>query len=134
MPGTGYFADLSRHPENERVAEVLVVRSEGSLVYFNVDHVRDRLDAIVQARPSPPRLVVLFMGNVPHVDLAGAELLVDVARELFRQGIAFHLAEVHGQVREALLRVGDERATQLAESNQTVDDVLSRWRMRAVPV
>src|SRR5439155_19085174 len=38
VPGTRYFADLARHPENRREADVLVVRSEGSLLYFNVDH------------------------------------------------------------------------------------------------
>jgi MFS superfamily sulfate permease-like transporter len=43
VPGTSYFADLIRHPENARVPGALVVRPEGSLVYFNVDHVRDRV-------------------------------------------------------------------------------------------
>ena len=76
VPGTSYFADLTRHPENQREPDVLIVRPEGSLLYFNVDHVRDALKALVGERPTPPRLLVLFMGNVPHVDLAGAELLV----------------------------------------------------------
>src|SRR5580765_1281582 len=78
IPGTSYFADMARHPENPREPDVLIVRPEGSLIYFNVDHVRDALKALVDQRPSPPRLIVLFMGNVPHVDLAGAELLVDL--------------------------------------------------------
>src|SRR6185295_19243216 len=50
VPGTSYFADLIRHPENERVPDVLVVRSEGGLLYFNVDHVRDRLTALLNER------------------------------------------------------------------------------------
>ena len=61
---------------------MLVVRPEGSLLYFNVDHVRDALSAIVSERPAPPRLIILFMGNVPHVDLAGAELLVHLRATL----------------------------------------------------
>ena len=56
VPGTSYFADLARHPENERMPDVLVVRSEGSLLYFNVDHVRDRLPALVTRAAAPPRL------------------------------------------------------------------------------
>ena len=132
VPGTRYFADLARHPENRREADVLVVRSEGSLLYFNVDHVRDRLLAIAGGRASPPRLVVFFMGNVPYVDLAGAELLMDLRAAFLREGIEFHLAEAHGQIREALSRVGDDRATALAEAHQTVDDVLARWRRTAL--
>jgi len=48
---------------------VLIVRNEGALLYFNVDHVRDHVATLVSTRSAPPRLVVLFMGNVPFVDL-----------------------------------------------------------------
>jgi SulP family sulfate permease len=113
VPGTSYFADLVRHPENERVPDVLVVRSEGGLLYFNVDHVRDRLTALLNERSSPPRLIVFFMGNVPHADLAGAELLIDLQSMFRRRGIEFRLAEVHGEIREALQRVGSAGATGL---------------------
>jgi len=128
VPKTSFFADLIRHPENERVADVLVVRSVGSLVYFNVDHVRDRISALVNEQSAPPHLVVLFMGNVPGVDLAGAEMLVDLERTFGRQGISFRLAEVHGPVREALRRLEPSHRSDLAEANQTVDDVLVKWR------
>jgi high affinity sulfate transporter 1 len=125
VPGTSYFADLTRHPENERVRDVLVARTEGAILYFNVDHVRDRLTALATERDPLPRLVVLFMGNVPFVDLAGAELLLDLEAKLRARGIDFRLAEPHGTVREALRRLG---ATTLAEAHQPVDDVLKKWR------
>jgi high affinity sulfate transporter 1 len=128
VPNTSFFADLIRHPENERVADVLVVRTEGSLVYFNVDHVRDRISALVNEQSAPPHLVVLFMGNVPGVDLAGAEMLVDLERTFGRQGVSFRLAEVHGPVREALRRLEPSHRSDLAEANQTVVDVLAKWR------
>ncbi len=128
VPGTSYFADLVRHPENMREPGVLVVRPEGSLLYFNVDHVRDALTAILAAQPATPRLVVLFMGNIPHVDFAGAELLVHLRELLTSRGIDFRLAETHGEVRDALRRLGGPHGPGLAEANQTVDGVLSHWR------
>jgi len=127
VPGTSYFADLKRHPENMRVPEVLVLRTEGSLLYFNVDHVRDRTLALLNERTEPTRLVVFFMGNVPYVDLAGAELLVDLRSTLAGRGIELRLAEVHGEVREAMGRLGGGHAAGFADANQTVDDVLSAW-------
>ena len=130
VPGTSYFADLARHPENQREPEVIVIRPEGSLVYFNVDHVRDAVKALVEKCPSPPRLIVLFMGNVPHVDLAGAELLVDLRATYFARGMDFRLAETHGEVNAALRRLGHGHGAGLAETNQTIDDVLNRWRGR----
>jgi SulP family sulfate permease len=133
VPGTSYFADLIRHPENERVPDVLVFRTEGSLLYFNIDHVRDRVLTLLSERAAPPRLVVFFMGNVPFVDLAGAELLVDLRLTLATRGIDLRLAEVHGEVREAMRRLGSEHAAGLAEAHQTVDDVLRKWRVTPVP-
>jgi high affinity sulfate transporter 1 len=130
VPGTSYFANIARHPENERIRDVLVVRSEGSLVYFNVDHVRDRVAAMLADRPTLPRLLIYFMGNVPYIDLAGAEFLVTMHGKLAAKGIAFRLAETHGQIREALGRLGSSAAA-LAEANQTVDEVLRRWQLAA---
>jgi SulP family sulfate permease len=131
VPGTTYFADLSRHPENERVDDVLVIRSEGALLYFNIDHIRDRFSALIGARTRAPRLVVFFMGNVPHVDLAGVEFLIELHGSFRQSGIEFRLAEVHGEVREALRRPGHAHASELAEANQTVDDAVNKWRGRA---
>lgn len=128
VPGTSYFADRTRHPENERVADVLVVRSEGGLLFFNVDHVRDRISAILAEYGMPPRLIVFFMGSVPHVDLAGAELLIDLQSKFRGQGIEFGLAEVRGGVRDALRRLGSREAAALAEADQTVDSVVAKWR------
>jgi high affinity sulfate transporter 1 len=133
VPGTSYFADLERHPENERISDVLVVRSEGALLYFNVDHVRDQLTALLHARAAAPRLAIFFMGSVPFIDLAGAELLADLHATLLARGIEFRLAETHGPVREALRRLGSAHAADLAEAHQTVDDVLSRWRTTTRP-
>jgi high affinity sulfate transporter 1 len=132
VPGTSYFAEFAGHPEHERAPEVLVVRSEGSLLYFNVDHVRDRIAAIVAEQRVPPRLIVLFMGNVPQVDLAGAELLTALHADWGKRGVAFRLAEVRGQVREALARLGAASAGLVTGAHQTVDDVLAEWR--ATPI
>ncbi len=128
VPGTSYFADRSRHPENERMANVLVVRCESALLYFNVEFVRERLAGILADHPDRVRLVVFFLGSVPKIDLAGAELLSELHRTLRAQGIAFRLAEARGEVRDALRRIGFEEEYGVLESGQTVDVVVSRWR------
>jgi hypothetical protein len=55
-------------------------------------------------------------------------MLIDLHAALRGKGIAFRLAEAHGQVREALHRVGHEEAAGLAETHATVDDVVKAWR------
>jgi MFS superfamily sulfate permease-like transporter len=128
VPGTTYFADRSRHPENERLANVLVVRCESALLYFNVEFVRARLVGILADHPDPVGLIVFFLGSVPKIDLAGAELLSELHRTFRAQGIAFRLAEARGDVRDALRRIGFEAEYGGLETGQTVDVVVTQWR------
>jgi high affinity sulfate transporter 1 len=128
VPGTDYFADVVRHPENERLDEVFVFRVEAGLVYFNAEHVRDRFFERLAARGPGVKLAVLFMGTVPVVDLAGAELLEELAHAMQARGITFRLAEARGEVRETLRRAGFEQHCFPVAANQSVADVIEEWR------
>jgi MFS superfamily sulfate permease-like transporter len=129
IPGTAHFADRSRHPETTRTPGVLVVRCESALLYFNVEHVRERVLALLDAR-SDAQLVVFFLGAVPNVDLAGTELLADLFRACRARNIAFRLASAYGDVRDALRRSGFERLHGTLESGKTVDSVIAEWQYR----
>jgi SulP family sulfate permease len=118
------FADVTRHPEHRAVPHVLAVRIEAALVYFNVDHVRERVAELLASRQDEIRLIVLHMGSVPRLDLAGAELVAELRRTYAARGIDVRLAETHGEVRDALQRIGfplpDGR-----EFGQSVDSVIA---------
>jgi high affinity sulfate transporter 1 len=133
IPGSAYFADRARHPEYERSPDVLVVRCQSALLYFNVEYVRDRLFELLAARPDNVRFVVFFMGAVPSLDLAGADLLADLRKTLKARGIGFQLAEAHGEVRDALVRSGFEQQGGKLEPGQSVDRVIDAWRAERQP-
>ena len=127
---TGYFADRVRHPENERLPGVLVVRCESALLYFNVEYVRERIEELLRTRSEAGDavgLVVFFLGSVPKVDLAGAELIADLHRVLRGRGIALRLADTHGEVRDALRRIGFERDYGELSTGETVDRAIASW-------
>ena len=128
IPGSTYYADRSRHPENEAIPGALVVRCESSLLYFNVEYVRERVFEILAAREDEVRLVVLFLGAVPKIDLAGAELIGDLLRTFRARGVELRVADAHGQVRDALRRVGFEKEYGDLDAGQSVELVLTRWR------
>lgn len=125
VPGTSYFADIVRHPENERVPGVLIVRPEGSIVYFNVDHVRDRITELIAAGEPPAHLVVMMMAAVPFLDLAGCELVLDLKKTLSQQGIELRLAEARDAVCDALRRAGAEPSIDLASAKLRVADAVT---------
>jgi SulP family sulfate permease len=131
VPGTDYFADVIRHPENERFPDVFVFRAESALLYFNVEHVRDRFFELLDARGEGVKLAIFFLGTSPGVDLAGAELLEEVHHALRGRGIAFRLAEARGDVRETLRRAGFEEHCSPVVPVQPVATVIAEWRRDA---
>jgi sulfate permease, SulP family len=112
-------------------AGVVVIRCESALLYFNGDYVRDRLFEILGEHQDAVRLVIFSLGAVPKVDLAGAELLANLFATFRARAIEFRLTDVHGEVRDALRRIGFDREYGPLESGRTVDAVLSAWHARA---
>jgi high affinity sulfate transporter 1 len=107
IPGTHRFTDLERHPENEIIPGVLVFRVEASLLYFNVEHVRNRVWARISETDSL-RLVVCDLSNSPYVDVAGATMLAELHKELSQRGIQLRIVEAHAKPRDLLRAEGLE--------------------------
>jgi sulfate permease, SulP family len=102
IPGTRRFSDRERHPDNELISGVLIFRPEASLVYFNVDQVRDTIAERVRTEAAPPRLVILDLSAAATVDLQSAHTLAGLADELTAAGIRVHVVEARSSVRERL--------------------------------
>ena len=107
IPGTRRFSDLDRHPDNEVIPGVLIFRVQASLLYFNVDHVRNRVWERISATDSL-RLVVCDLSNSPYVDVAGAGMLAALQKELRARGIQLRIVEAHAQARDLLRAEGLE--------------------------
>jgi len=108
IPGTRRFSDVERNPGNEPIPGVLIIRPESSLLYFNVDHVRDTLLERVRAQAVPPRLVVLDLCSAPHVDMQSVDVLAALAEDLAATGTQLQIVEARSSVRETLRREGLE--------------------------
>jgi high affinity sulfate transporter 1 len=107
-PGTEEFPALERDPTAVRVPGVLLLRIHGSLLYFNVDGVRERFLEAWKAE-GEAKLVVLDLEAVPIVDFSGACLLGDLRTELAARGAELRLAEARSRVRESLDAAGVTR-------------------------
>ena len=108
IPGMQRFSDLERNPDNEQVPGALLFRAEASLLYFNCDAVRDAVWARMQTMPAPVRLVVCDLSTSPHVDMAGAEMLLGLHGDLAAKGIQFQVVEARANVRDMLRLEGLE--------------------------
>lgn len=127
IPGTRRFSDRERHPDNELIPGVLIFRPESSLLYFNMDHVRETILDRTRAEEQPPGLVVLDLSAAPHVDLHGARMLAELADELTAAGIRVQAVEARAAVRERLRKEGMERKFGAMNRLDAVGDVVEAY-------
>jgi MFS superfamily sulfate permease-like transporter len=109
IPGTRSYSDISRNPTNETVPGVLVFRVEASLLYFNVEHVRDAVWQKIHSTTGALKLVVCDLSTSPLVDLAGARMLATLHATLEAMGIRLRLVSPHAAVRDILRAEGVEK-------------------------
>ena len=100
VPGTRRYSDCERSPDNEAVPGTLIIRTESSMMYFNVSHVRDRFDQLLSTAAADLKLVIWDLSSSPYVDISGARLLRDIQQELARRGVAMRLVEARAAVRD----------------------------------
>jgi high affinity sulfate transporter 1 len=122
VPGTRRFSDCERHPENETIPGMLILRPGASLLYFNMNYVRDTIEERVRAAKET-KLVVLDLSEVSVVDMHAAQMLAGLAGELAAKGIKIQAVEAHSQVRDRLRREGLEESFGGIERLRTVADV-----------
>jgi MFS superfamily sulfate permease-like transporter len=125
IPGTDRFSDSTRNAGNEPIPRALVFRVESSLLYFNVEYVRNTVWERVQAARPGLRGVVWDFSTSPHVDVAGAEMLAELHKDLAAAGISFRIVEARGSVRDILRAEGlDERVGSISR-HVSLNDVLA---------
>jgi high affinity sulfate transporter 1 len=124
IPGTARYSDLERNPDNQILTGVLVFRVEGSLLYFNVEHVRAEVDRRLKSEPAAPRAVIFDLSASPHVDVAGASMLAALKRDLAARGSQLHLAEARGSVRDILRAAGVAASVGGVDRTTSLDDVV----------
>jgi MFS superfamily sulfate permease-like transporter len=128
IPGTRRFSDRERHPGNEEIPGVLIVRPEAGLIYFNAEHVRDAIAERVRAITPRPELVVIDLSSAPQVDLQSAHVLAELAVELSAAGSRVHVVEARSSVRERLRREGLDQQLGGIDRFTSVADVVESFR------
>ena len=123
VPGdSGHFSDLDRHPENQRVEGIAVLRIEGGLYFANATPVAAEIRSA--AHRDDVRAVVVDAETVPFIDVTAAQILDQLARELQADGTRLVIARNIGQVRDVVgAALGDSI---LDTAYPTVDEAVRR--------
>jgi SulP family sulfate permease len=102
IPGTNRYTDIKRHPDNELLPGVILLRVESALVYFNVTNVYHTVwTKVLDAGPTL-KTVIFDLSTSAYIDSSGARLIKRLYKNLEARGIAFKVAEAHSEVRDIL--------------------------------
>lgn len=133
-PRTNAYRDMATDPEAQSFAGLLIYRFDASLVFFNADHFKARVRAVIRAAPTPVRCLLLNAETMPHLDTTGAASLDQVCGDLEAAGIAIAIAAAKTQVRAMLERTGLAArigASRMFPTVESAVEALSKNAMRA---
>ena len=85
---------------------LIIYRFDSSLLFFNADHFKDRVRAIIQNANIKPRWFLFDVESIPVLDITGADALEELRAELAHQGIVLAIARAKGLFRLMLERSG----------------------------
>ncbi len=102
IPNTNRYSDFKRHPDNEILAGIMLVRVESPLLYFNVSNVYNVIWKKVLASDSTLKVVILDLSTSAYIDSSGARFIKKLYYNLEEIGISLRLAEAHSGVRDML--------------------------------
>jgi len=129
IPGTNSYSDIARHPENERLSNVIAFRPEASLLYVNAESVLSTVLArLREPGAADVRMVICDLSAAPYIDLAGSRMLRQLHDELVPRGIALRIVGAHGSVRDLLRADGVGDLVGGLGRLATVDDLLRSAR------
>jgi len=121
------YHDVTRHPQANRIAGLVLFRWDAPLFFANAELFRERVLAAVAESPTPVRSVAVAAAPVTSIDVTAADTLADLDESLRADGIELCFAELKDPVKDKLKRFG--LFAQFGETRflPTIDAAVSRY-------
>ncbi|MEN2414640.1 SulP family inorganic anion transporter [Flavobacterium mesophilum] len=126
VPGTRHYTDLKRHPDNEKIEGVLIVRVESSIFYFNVEYIKEQIWEKIYSESNSLKTVILDLNSSPRIDISGARFLKNLFLDLRERNIVLKVAEARSDVRDSLRAEDLETFVGHISRSVSVDDLVTR--------
>ena len=106
VEGTTSYRNIERFPEAHTIDGVRIVRIDAAVSFVNAAHVKRLLIENAEAIGYSPKALVVDASGINDLDATGADMLDEVITDIEERGVALHLCEVKGPVRDVLRRAG----------------------------
>ncbi|CAI0347516.1 SulP family inorganic anion transporter [Hyphomicrobiales bacterium] len=124
IAGRPGFYKLHRTESAAPPPGMLLFMIQGSLLFFNADYIRSRLETVAKAATPGTVWFVLDASAVAQIDITAAAMLTQWRSDLAAMGQRFALAELHKEPREILERAGLFAGTDAAIVFEDLEDAV----------
>jgi SulP family sulfate permease len=100
------FVDVARNPEAEELEDMLILRLDTPLYYFNSTAVTELVTETVEAMDQSPRAVLLDIEATSELDVTTSDALYELAGTLDDYGSQLVIVHAKGNVRDRMRKVG----------------------------
>jgi sulfate permease, SulP family len=130
---TKFYTDVERHADNILFDGVLILRIESSVLYFNSEHIQQKITEYLKKCPVKPKLVVIDLSAAPYVDIVGSKMLLEISGKLRDENIQCRLVEALGNVRDILRKQGMEEVAGKLSRSASIQDTMQEFGMAIDP-
>lgn len=106
IPGRDGFYKLHREPDARPIPGLTIYLLQGSLLFFNVDRVKSRMEEILCNLPPDAEWFIFDAGATPQIDSTAVVMLDDMRDLAEERGVRFGIVELHSEPLETLKRAG----------------------------
>lgn len=106
VPGQPQFSSIQQNPENITIPGMLIIRADTGIFYANADSYKNQIISLIRESDPPIEAVVFDMEMTGDLDLAGAEMLAGLHKELDQMRISLRLSRVQLPARTLMDRLG----------------------------
>jgi sulfate permease, SulP family len=128
IPGTMLYSDMLRHPDNQPADGIMILRPESSVLYFNINHIRDSIHELVNNYKGKLDLLIIDLSSANYLDVSGARFLLQLEDELEKKGIGFRIVDALGHVRDLLRAEGMEKEIGRISRKLTIHEIVEEFQ------
>lgn len=105
IKGSEYFKNVERFTDEVEIRnDILIIRFDSQLYFGNTDYFKSILADKVEKKGKALKSVILNAESINYIDSTGANVLVNVIKELHRKEISFFISGAIGPTRDIIYK------------------------------
>jgi len=129
-PGTQIFCRLGDVPDDVTDPGLLILRTEGRIIFANAPYISDKMHALVDAHA--PRVVVLECSAIPDIEYTALVMLTEAEERLRARGVELWLASLNPDLMWMMKRSPLENILGSHRIFRDLSEVQAAWKSRGL--